>query len=917
MKLRLPNKLIVAIMAAAIPVLHTTIPAVTLGTVVVALAGQQAWGEGESVVPAGETVTEGSDGSRINNYQGNTVYGTVNLYLQGDTSGGNGLITLGEGSDGSIYVKKGTFALNTAGSGAISSNLQDASLHMEDGTIFRIRKGPNASTVATPVETTYVSGTLDLSVAGTSGANNSLTLTTDFLRESEDGTAKMKKTDSGGVILSGRVELDEFNVTSGYTQFTGAVSVGAFNATGGTTEFKSTGAGTLATITGTLTLGNATVNVIGGTLSAGSLDFSQANSRLSVSENAVLNIAKTQNTFKQATVNGDVHLTLNSEPTGSNSIVSLNEGSNGHIYLDGGLLALNTAGNNSSSDLKGATLHMAGGTTFRIRNGLETGEVSKVGTALLTGTVKLDIANNITTDSVITTNFKQEEGAATAKLQRTDSGKITLGGAVNLDAVEILNGTTVFAGTTNATTFTAKDNAGITTFSNIATFTTLSAANKTIILGSNGEGETGTHGTLTVKGAATIGTLNLEAGTSATFNGPLNISSALSIKSSNVTISGGEHTINKINADDSNNAADSIRLTDNATVTVSHEIQIGAQGGSYMVEQGSTLKLSVYGFRIEAAEGEDAATISSLQSSSSGGHYTYNKGDSFFTINNAKITAAYASAATIGNKLENSIVINNAAGTLTLSHNDSTLKGVYAKDGAVIVQNAGSSAGSLKSIKATGADIAMDGLRQGVSVSLNELLIGDHRTVSAAHTEVDAQTRSTDPMDAEVFADIEVTGTQEEHGTLAVGVGGATTGINLSVSGAVDYSAVPGNVLNINGGSLTLSTGSTTYLSSPLISPLDSHMMIEVMSGIGALTVGNIDFSQQIAGMSDGEMIVVGNAADYFATASGGTVGGSGAQMIFRADANGTGTLLVTPEPATATLSLLALAALAARRRRK
>ncbi len=62
---------------------------------------------------------------------------------------------------------------------------------------------------------------------------------------------------------------------------------------------------------------------------------------------------------------------------------------------------------------------------------------------------------------------------------------------------------------------------GDTVFNNEATLTSLSAAGKTVTLGSRGEGETATHGTLTVSGSTAADTLNITQGSTATLAGSI------------------------------------------------------------------------------------------------------------------------------------------------------------------------------------------------------------------------------------------------------------------------------------------------------------------------------------------------------------------------------------------------------------
>lgn len=384
-----------------------------------------------------------------------------------------------------------------------------------------------------------------------------------------------------------------------------------------------------------------------------------------------------------------------------------------------------------------------------------------------------------------------------------------------------------------------------------------------------------------------------------------------------------------------------LTLRDGAELTVNSandvwgfQINSGSDAGIYIKDADSSLTVTLHPNR-----GGETLSFKALNPSSETGARIVANHDGNgqnFSLDNSNIIISDADYAvnggaksvTVANKLQGTAITNTGTGLLTVTNTANTLAGVHAENGAVIVESAGNSAGTLKSIRATGADVTMKGLMAATSVSLHELVIGNNRTVTASETSspaVPALLSDAEPQaysEETVFADIEVTGTQEEHGTINVGLGGSTQGINLSVNatdGSVDYSADPSGVLNLHGGSLTLSTlpdsSNRILLSDKMVSQLQDNIMINVMSGIGALTVNNAEIS---LGSNVGDIVLVGSAASVFGTQSGSAAAlAQGAQVLFRTDADGTGTLLVTPEPATATLSLLALGALAARRRRK
>lgn len=149
-------------------------------------------------------------------------------------------------------------------------------------------------------------------------------------------------------------------------------------------------------------------------------------------------------------------------------------------------------------------------------------------------------------------------------------------------AATTLNGTISYnpAITGNKINLTLANTASSLTINNTATITSLSAAGKTVIIGSNGEGDSATHGALTVNGAADIGTLEVKAGATSTFNGSGTVGTLKSEQGSattltNITVgSTGDRTL-KGNLTIGNGATLNITGTDslgyNSTNTVTVE----------------------------------------------------------------------------------------------------------------------------------------------------------------------------------------------------------------------------------------------------------------------------------------------------------------------------------------------------------
>lgn len=192
-----------------------------------------------------------------------------------------------------------------------------------------------------------------------------------------------------------------------------------------------------------------------------------------------------------------------------------------------------------------------------------TGDVSEY-----TGT----FVNNRTNDSygikltfsdaadTINASFKNDKGAAGTMELHMAAANTTLNGSIVRDSNYAQN----------KLTLTLESTAQSLTINNAVELTTLSAAGKTINLGSHGEGEETTVGRLTVTGDASIGTLNLGAGTTAEFLGTTSIDSLTLGDGAAITFladHGGRLTSSAltINGDTAINA--NLVLADNGTMT--------------------------------------------------------------------------------------------------------------------------------------------------------------------------------------------------------------------------------------------------------------------------------------------------------------------------------------------------------------
>lgn len=264
-----------------------------------------------------------------------------------------------------------------------------------------------------------------------------------------------------------------------------------------------------------------------------------------------------------------------------------------------------------------------------------------------------------------------------------------------------------------------------------------------------------------------------------------------------------------------------------------------------------------------------------------------------FTMSNAEVTSAKATDSTLSNKLQQSVVINSGSGTMTVNNSENTLAAIHAESGDIVVQNAASSAASLKTLTAENGNITLLSGGDSLSFTLNSLTLGGGQSISAYHssaTLTDAgenvvgnlHIAEEGKLVSSAAACINADLTIGNKATLNMAEGGITMGCNLTLGSELvlegdAYDAV--TALVESGASVTL---------------FDSVESLTI--GSQTLTAGDsVQASAVFANIADGPM------DKYLINYDGSAV---------------TLSLNVVPEPATATLSLLTLAGLAARRRR-
>lgn len=539
------------------------------------------------------------------------------------------------------------------------------------------------------------------------------------------------------------------------------------------------------------------------------------------------------------------------------------------IVNEGASIGGDVFGGSSSAGSK-----IQGGTSIAITGGTINGSVygGNLGGGSITGGTEIVITGGTITGDVVGGNKAGSAGTVEGGTVVTvDGNKALIGGNISGDTVNLKN----VAQTEYSDSFD-KYKGTITANTVVLDNYTADAMGATLKNGVNLTVKNGTDTALTQNAA--IGTMNVEAGTKIAFDG-------------------GKHTVTNLFADDKSAAKSEVTLKNNAQVSATN-LRVGAQGETYSVQDGSSLSITGNNIKIEAAAEGGAAGLSTNRGPVNG-YYTYALGSDVFVLDDAKVTISNATAE-LKNKLSNSaVVVNKEGSTITVSNGGNTLTALTAQQGNLVVTNAANSKTALKEISAAGGNVDIRDLGEGASVSLQDLLIGNSRAVTAlvSGTSVAADESNvakvvvTGELNAMTGAKLNANLTMASGSTLKVADGGLELGCTLTLN------------KGINLGDEQLST---LY---------DTHY-VELFSGVDAITLASADITNSAEAITLAQGIDAGlffnlpTAADVTAP--------NPVRLIYTGAGNGgVVALTIIPEPATATLSLLALAALAARRRRK
>ncbi|MCQ2365084.1 MAG: hypothetical protein MJ051_05985 [Akkermansia sp.] len=239
---------------------------------------------------------------------------------------------------------------------------------------------------------------------------------------------------------------------------------------------------------------------------------------------------------------------------------------------------------------------------------------------------------------------------------------------------------------------------------------------------------------------------------------------------------------------------------------------------------------------------------------------------------------------------------------------NTTQAAVYeAAGGNLVAEQADGEA--IESVRATGGDISLNVLATSASITLEELVIGDHRRVSV-QSAPDAE--DPQPEDAPNLAvDLHLIG---EQGTLTAGTE-AVLCAGLSIDSGVSISLADRTQGLELHGALSLGDGGDIRLDEAMKTSLKETGRLVLFTGVTELhladgtvisgdltTLDHVEAERYFSGLLE-RLNAEGQGETYFLT--------------FHAGENGGTVCIETPEPTAPTLSLLALAALLARRRRK
>lgn len=342
-----------------------------------------------------------------------------------------------------------------------------------------------------------------------------------------------------------------------------------------------------------------------------------------------------------------------------------------------------------------------------------------------------------------------------------------------------------------------------------------------------------------------------------------------------------------------------LREGDDRGVSIEH-------GGSFTVDwNGSNLKVT------SIAEGQTAKITTTRTGKNA---YIYSgDGSDKTTIANANVEFKTTEATNFSNKLQNTSFTNKGTADITLTNGENTLTAVHAEKGNVVVAQTNLSADTLKSVKAEGGDVTLQNLTAQTGLSLNELVIGNSKTVSAlTDGSIAVNAQESNVAAISIAAD----------GKLTAGVG-AKLNANLTMQSGSTTSMANNSSLNM-GCALTLNKGmnldstdgtadSMSTLKSVLATGYDTRWLY---TAVDSLTLVDFNGSGNDFVLTDANIDTFNgiDASTYFNNLTSGV-------YFLTAVANeqqgGWDIGITAPEPTTATLSLLALAGLAARRRRK
>ncbi len=334
----------------------------------------------------------------------------------------------------------------------------------------------------------------------------------------------------------------------------------------------------------------------------------------------------------------------------------------------------------------------------------------------------------------------------------------------------------------------------------------------------------------------------------------------LKTKVGTVEISGSGNKLGMADGSMGGSAEGSLRLSKGADLTVAGDIW-GRSHSSIVLEEGARLTNTQDGVIFtNKNQDHDAALVNNANDGE------YSVGNSDFQLTNGYLKYDSSTAATLTNKLTNSVVENGNAGNakLTVNNSANTLSGLVASGGSMDVLNQAALSLDILEV-ATGKSV---GLYTGADASSEKAAV----VVTGSATFGAGAALNTACLTLADGATLEMTGLE----TGAVTLNGALTfgnglkmGENLLASvGALDYGETLNLFTGLSGVNLPVAvdTESSRVLASSVFSNVQSDTLYvdyRVIDNVGTLLVANV------------------------------------------------------PEPATATLSLLALAALAARRRRK